>query len=299
MNAQLKTKPDDTRARIIETAEALFRRLGFAKTAVADIAAELGMSPANVYRFFASKNAIVEAICQRCLSELDAKAWAVARSRGSAANRLEKLFLEVLDYHRENLIAEKRVHDMVLVAMENNWDAIQTHVDGIRNIIEMVLRDGIESGEFDGVEPRDASFLIQRSMMAFCHPLMIAEGLKVGGKIVARLANVGDRVKAGDIVARLDPLDLKLQAESAEAEFGAATSNLTQAIADLERYTKLRTSGYASVADFDRKKWTKDEAEGRLERAKRALDLARNQLGYSDLKADADGVITATMAEAG
>jgi len=122
---------------------------------------------------------------------------------------------------------------------------------------------------------------------------------RVAGKIVARLVNVGDRVKAGDVVARLDPQDLKLQAESAEAELGAATSNLTQAIADLERYTKLRTSGYASVADFDRKKWTKDEAEGRLERAKRALDLARNQLGYSDLKADADGVITATMAEAG
>src|SRR3954468_2940688 len=122
---------------------------------------------------------------------------------------------------------------------------------------------------------------------------------RVAGRIGARLVNVGDRVKAGDVVARLDPQDLKLQAESAEAELGAATSNLTQAIADLERYTKLRTSGYASVADFDRKKWTKDEAEGRLERAKRALDLARNQLGYSDLKADADGIITATMAEAG
>ena len=67
MNPQVRTKPDDTRARIIETAEALFRRLGFAKTTVADIAAELGMSPANVYRFFPSKNAIVEAICQLCL----------------------------------------------------------------------------------------------------------------------------------------------------------------------------------------------------------------------------------------
>ena len=50
MNAQVKTRPDDTRARIMDTADALFRRLGFAKTAVADIAAELGMSPANVYR---------------------------------------------------------------------------------------------------------------------------------------------------------------------------------------------------------------------------------------------------------
>ena len=82
MNPQVKVKADDTRARIMDTAEALFRRLGFAKTAVADIASELKMSPANVYRFFSSKNAIIEAICQRCLAELEDRAWAVARSRG-------------------------------------------------------------------------------------------------------------------------------------------------------------------------------------------------------------------------
>src|SRR5712691_2609577 len=113
MNAQARTKPDDTRGRIIETAEALFRRLGFAKTAVADIAAELAMSPANVYRFFPSKNAIVEAICQRCLAELEEKAWAVARSRGPAAARMERLFLEILAYNKENLLEEQRVHDIV------------------------------------------------------------------------------------------------------------------------------------------------------------------------------------------
>ena len=111
MNPQLKTKPDDTRARIMETAEALFRRLGFAKTAVADIAAELDMSPANVYRFFASKNAIVEAICRRCLSEVEEKAWAVARSKAPAAERMERLILEILAYHKENLVTEQRVNE--------------------------------------------------------------------------------------------------------------------------------------------------------------------------------------------
>ena len=124
-------------------------------------------------------------------------------------------------------------------------------------------------------------------------------GFRVAGKIVARLVNVGDRVRAGDVVARLDPQDLKLQVQTAEAELSAAESNLAQSAADYERYAALRTRGYASIADFDRKKWAKDEAEGRLERAKRALDLARNQLGYTDLKADADGVVTATVAEAG
>lgn len=124
-------------------------------------------------------------------------------------------------------------------------------------------------------------------------------GFRVAGKITSRVVNVGDRVHIGDVVARLDPRDLKLQVESAEAEFAAATSSLQQAASDLERYTTLKTRGWASIADFDRKKAAKDEAEGRLERAKRTLDLVHNQLDYCDLKADADGVITATLAEPG
>jgi RND family efflux transporter MFP subunit len=124
-------------------------------------------------------------------------------------------------------------------------------------------------------------------------------GFRVAGKMVARLVNVGDRVRAGDVVARLDPRDLQLQVESADAELTAATSSLAQAAADELRYQNLRTRGYAAVADYERKKAAKDEAEGRVERAHRALDLAHNQLAYTDLKADADGVITATLAEAG
>src|SRR5215203_5220826 len=122
---------------------------------------------------------------------------------------------------------------------------------------------------------------------------------RVAGKITARIVNVGDRVRAGDVIARLDPQDSQLQVESARAELYAATSNLAQATSDELRYASLKSRGYATVADYERKKAAKDEAEGRLERAQRALDLARNQLAYADLKADADGVITVALAEPG
>jgi AcrR family transcriptional regulator len=175
MNPQLKTKPDDTRERIMDVADRLFRQLGFAKTAVADIAAELDMSPANVYRFFPSKNAIVEAICRRCLSELDERAWAIARSRGSAAARLERLILEILAYHKDNLLTDKRVNDIVLVAIEDSWDAIQKHKEIIRGICEMIIRDGIETGEFERVDPPETARRVMRSLVAYMHPVLISQ----------------------------------------------------------------------------------------------------------------------------
>ena len=180
MNPQVKSKSDDTRARIMDTAEALFRRLGYAKTAVADIAAELGMSPANVYRFFPSKNAIVEAICQRFLADVEGKAWAVARAKGPAGPRIERLILEILRYHKENVLTEQRVNDMVLAAIELSWDAIRAHKDVMRTVVEVILRDGIDAGEFESVEPRETAELILRCMLPFTHPMVVGQCLEEG-----------------------------------------------------------------------------------------------------------------------
>jgi RND family efflux transporter MFP subunit len=124
-------------------------------------------------------------------------------------------------------------------------------------------------------------------------------GFRVAGKITERVVNVGDRVQTGGMIARLDPQDLRLQVASAEAELAAAASSLAQATSDEQRYAALKARGFATVADYERKHAAKDEAEGRVERAQRALDLARNQLAYAELKADADGVITATLSEPG
>src|SRR4029078_3930943 len=204
MHALPKTKPDDTRDRIMAVADRLFRQVGFAKTTVADIAAELDMSPANVYRFFASKNAIVEAICRRCLAELDERAWEIARSRGSAPARLERLILEILAYHKANLLTDKRVNDIVLIAIEDSWDAIEAHKEIIRNVVELIIRDGIAAGEFEKVDAAETSLLVMRSLVAFVHPVLISQCLTDDGDVEAQ-AKASIRFSLRAIPPRTEP----------------------------------------------------------------------------------------------
>jgi AcrR family transcriptional regulator len=185
MNPQVKTKPEDTKARIVEAAEALFRQIGFAKTTVADIAAELAMSPANVYRFFPSKDAIVEAICRRCLAEVEEQAWQIARSKAPASERIERLILGILAYHKENLITEQRVNDMVLAAIEHSWESIRAHKQTMGSVVELIIRDGVEAGEFEPVDPRQTAGLIMRSVVCFTHPLMLGQCIEEGEDVEA------------------------------------------------------------------------------------------------------------------
>ncbi|WP_372020351.1 efflux RND transporter periplasmic adaptor subunit [Tistrella mobilis] len=126
-----------------------------------------------------------------------------------------------------------------------------------------------------------------------------ALGFRVAGKLVERPVDVGDRVTAGQVVARLDRTDLALQVRSAEAELDAARSNYTQAKSDEARYASLRSRGFAPVAEYERKKAALDAAASRVEQARQSLDLARNQLAYGDLVADADGVVVSVGAEPG
>ncbi len=161
----------------------LFRRLGFGKTTVADIASELKMSPANVYRFFSSKDAIVEAICKHCLKEVEEKAWAVARSKAPAGQRLERLVLEILTYHKANLVTEKRVNELVVAAIEHSWESIRAHKDAVRNVFELIVRDGIEAGEFEPVDARPTAELLMRSLVAFMNPILIGTCLEEGEDI--------------------------------------------------------------------------------------------------------------------
>jgi hypothetical protein len=86
--------------------------------------------------------------------------------------------LEILAYHRENLLQDEKVNDMVLAAIELNWEAIRAHKEHVRMVFEAILRDGIERGEFEPVDPRETSRLLFLSLVHFCHPLLVAQYLQ-------------------------------------------------------------------------------------------------------------------------
>jgi RND family efflux transporter MFP subunit len=147
---------------------------------------------------------------------------------------------------------------------------------------------------------RYAAQSLTREFVAAIRPRVESDlGFRVAGKVVRRSVEIGQRVKAGDELARLDDTDLKLQKEQADAEYAASNVALRQAAADEARAEKLKKDGWVAQAALDRAKAGAQEARGRNQRAARAVELARNSLDYATLRADADGVVTATAIEPG
>src|SRR5215467_10525302 len=140
----------------------------------------------------------------------------------------------------------------------------------------------------------------ERSFVGTIRPRIEADmGFRVAGKVAKRLVEVGQTVDIGQPLATLDEVDLKLQAEQADAEFHAATGVLAQAGAAETRAKELRAKGWTTDAQMDQAKAAADEARARLSRAARSVDLTKNSLSYATLVADARGVVTATLVEPG
>jgi len=140
----------------------------------------------------------------------------------------------------------------------------------------------------------------ERSFVGTIKPRIEADmGFRVSGKVARRLVDVGQTVDIDQPLATLDEVDLKLQAEQAEAEFRAATGVLAQAAAAEQRAKDLRAKGWATDAQLDQAKATADEARARLNRAERSVELTKNSLSYATLVADSRGVVTATLVDPG
>ena len=124
-------------------------------------------------------------------------------------------------------------------------------------------------------------------------------GFRMAGKLIARVVDVGDRVTAGQTLARLDDTDARLELEAADAEQAAARTDLSRAEAEVARSRNLFAAGHVAQAALDRATSAAAEALSRADRAGQMRALAANRLSYMDLVAEADGIVTGTRAEPG
>src|SRR6516162_11384755 len=125
------------------------------------------------------------------------------------------------------------------------------------------------------------------------------QSFRVAGRISARLVDVGDQVRAGQVLAKLDASDWALNSQALRGQLASAVAQRDSAQADLARYDDLTSQKLMSPAELDRQKHAVSAANAQVSALAAAAREANNRLGYSQLRADADGVVTQVIAEPG
>ena len=192
----------DTRERVLVVAERLFRQIGYQKTTVADIAKELRMSPANVYRFFDSKKSIHEGVARSLMSEVELAAQTIAAQPGPAAARLRELMTSIHHMNAERYVGDSKMHEMVAIAMEEDWDVCVAHMQLVTETIGSVIAQGAATGEFEVKDVPLAAMCACTGMIRFFHPQMIAQcatkpGPSIDEMIDFIIAGLSPRATAG------------------------------------------------------------------------------------------------------
>lgn len=166
----------EMRARIVDAADALFVHFGFEKTSVADIARDVGISSAYVYRFFESKAAIGEAVAGARLQKIQDGLWAIARKPLKAEDK----FVSALEFLKscslDLFFKSKRLHELTTLAIQERWPSIARHKLEMKNAIRHIIMDGQAEGAFarSGDADSDAAAIVD-GLYLVAHPLILEE----------------------------------------------------------------------------------------------------------------------------
>jgi AcrR family transcriptional regulator len=166
---------DEKRARIMDQAHALFRQFGYTKTSVADIARELEMSPANVYKFFPSKNAIIEAAADRNLELIKKDLARVVEGKKEAAGRLLGVILTIYRFHQDHFRNERQLYKLVIAATEENWSCVCLFKEFLTKTLAEIIQEGIRAGEFRRLDVPATTVILLDCFTWITNPILFRE----------------------------------------------------------------------------------------------------------------------------
>jgi AcrR family transcriptional regulator len=163
------------RERILQAAEALLRRHGPSKTSVVDVARALKMSHANVYRHFASKAALHDAIAERWLHRVSTPLADIAAGPGTASERLEAWVLALMEMKRRKVLDDPEMFATYHAVAAASRDVVDAHVTTIRNQLCDIIESGMVSGEFPSTNASVAASAVFDATARFHHPHHVRE----------------------------------------------------------------------------------------------------------------------------
>ena len=166
------------RDQIIEAANDCFARYGFQKTTVSDLAKSIGFSKAYIYRFFESKQAIGEAICQSRLDIVIDRARSAMSEATSANDRFRRMFRTVTVLGVELFFDDRKIYEVAALSASEDWQSARSYTQMLMSMIEEIVKEGRESGEFERKTPLDETCRsIFYAMMPFVNPLHLERNL--------------------------------------------------------------------------------------------------------------------------
>lgn len=166
------------RDQIIEAANACFARYGYQKTTVSDLAKGIGFSKAYIYRFFESKQAIGEAICRSRLDIIVARARTAMAEGTSSSDRFRRMFRTVTTSSAELFFHDRKIYEVAALAAADHWESARSYSATLAAMVEDIVKEGRESGEFERKTPLDETCRsISHAMMPFVNPLHLERNL--------------------------------------------------------------------------------------------------------------------------
>jgi AcrR family transcriptional regulator len=160
-------------ARILDVAREHLRKFGAARTTVVGVAEQAGMTHANVYRYFASKEALFEEINAAWLRPLEARLREAADGADPAYDKLERMLLAIHRAYRQTLESDPALFDLLIAALDKARGSARRHRARVQSEIQRVVEDGIASGAFAMTDRRRALSLIFDAAHRFIHPLAL------------------------------------------------------------------------------------------------------------------------------
>ena len=201
ISAAPEPKSTDTRERILLAAEDLLRKHGIAKTTVVDVARALDMSHANVYRHFASKTELQDAVAQSWLKKIMEPLRVIVAEKGSAGERLERWILTLAAAKRAKVLNDPELFAAYHAIAQEARDVVEAHVAELRAHLATIIRDGVAQGAFKVKDPEAAAGAVLNATARFHHPYHVKEsgGRDTTAEIHAVLKLVLAGLKSGSL----------------------------------------------------------------------------------------------------